>query len=442
VRGGADVPAARTFLCLALVGVALLASVAVPWLALLALALDALLLLAVLADMRQARLAHLTAERRWPPLLAQGARLECETRIRSSASRALLVRSREALHPALAEAPLRTELRLDPRGEAVWRYGLEPRRRGRIAVGPLSVRVLGPLKLAWAQHELLPVTSSRVYPQVHWEGRVGRLLTLAHRRELGQAPLALQGGAAEPYALREYRPGDPPTKIHWKATARHGRLISRDDAWERGGRLAILLDCARGMASSDAGRSKLDHALAAALALVRVAASRGDRVTLVAFSDRSERLLRLRGAGALSEAYAATFDLEPRLAEPAYDLAAETVLAHEPRRASVVLLTSVVDLAAAELLKEALLRLSRRHRPLLVNLEDPELTAAALGAPHSPEEAFAKVSALEILLANRRLARGLREAGVRVTSTPADRLAWEALDQYLKATSAPAARRA
>jgi hypothetical protein len=79
---------------------------------------------------------------------------------------------------------------------------------------------------------------------------------------------------------------------------------------------------------------------------------------------------------------------------------------------------------------------------LLVNLEDPELTTAARGAPRGPEEAFAKVSALEILLANRRLARGLRHLGVGVVSTPADHLAWEALDQYVKMTLRSGVRRA
>jgi uncharacterized protein (DUF58 family) len=313
----------------------------------------------------------------------------------------------------------------------VWRYDLAPRRRGEHRTGPLTVRVLGPWGLAWAQRDLIAPESVRVYPQVRWEGRVGRLLTLAQRRELGQAPLRTHGLGTEPYALREYRPGDPPTRIHWKATARRGRLITREDTWERGSRLVILLDCARAMASLEAGRSKLDHALAAALALARVAVSRGDRVTFVAFSDRVERLVRVRAsAQGVARAYGALFDLPARLSEPAYDVAAETVSKVEPRRATVVLLTSVVDLAAAEVLREALLCL-RRHRTLLVNLEDPDVVRLAAGSASSPAEAFAKVSALEILLANRRLGRRLQRAGTRVVSAPADRLAADTLEAYL-----------
>jgi len=67
------------------------------------------------------------------------------------------------------------------------------------------------------------------YPQVRWDGKVGHLLVLAHRRSLGRHPQRIRGLGREPYALREYLPGDPPNKIHWKATARHGRLITREE---------------------------------------------------------------------------------------------------------------------------------------------------------------------------------------------------------------------
>jgi uncharacterized protein (DUF58 family) len=200
-------------------------------------------------------------------------------------------------------------------------------------------------------------------------------------------------------------------------------------------RLVILLDCARAMTSMDGLRSKLDHALAAALALTRVALSRGDRVTVVAFSDRVERLVRVRsGQRAVGEAYAALYDVQPRLTEPAYDVAVETVSAVESRRATVVLLTSVVDLAAAELLRAALLRLARKHRPILVNLEDPDLVRLALGVPERTEQAFAKASSLEMLLANRRLGRRLQRAGIAVAVAAADQLAWRALESYLSAS--------
>ena len=427
-------PAARAIAAALLVTFALAVAVAVPWLFNAALVADVLIVAALVVDARRAARVPLSARRVWPPLLVQDARDEVAVHLQAPAG--TLLQAREALHPALAQRPQRHLFRGAGEAAAVWTYAVTPRRRGEHTVGPLTVRVLGPWGFAWAQRDLLPPEPRRVYPQTRWQGPVGRLLALAHRRELGRAPLRVHGAGTEPYALREYRPGDPPTRIHWKASARHDRLLSREDTWERGTRVVVLLDCARAMVSMDGARSKLDHALAAALALVRVAVSRGDRVTVIGFSDRIERIVRVRsGRQAVPRAYAALYDLEARLTEPAYDLAAETVAQTEPRRATVVLLTSVVDLAAAELLRGALLRLGRRHRPVLVNLEDPDLVHLALGVPGRPEEAFAKTSALELLLANRRLGRRLRRAGIAVAVAAADQLAWAVLESYLGAAT-------
>jgi len=425
-------PAARCFQLLALITLVLIASFLDPRLAWTALALDLAVLTAALVDYRRAAHTPLTASRSWPPLLVQEAPAEVAVSVATTAARRVSVLLREALHPGLAERPLRQFLEIRGPGEIRWSYSLVPRRRGEQRTGPLTGRILGPWKLAWAQRDVLPGEAVRVYPQVRWEGRVGQLLVLAQRRRMGQIPLRLHGVGSEPYALREYLPGDPLGKIHWKATARHGRLLSREETWERSGRLIVLLDCARAMASMDGRRSKLDYAVAATLALTRVAAARGDQVTLVAFADRVLRTVRVRSGGrGAAHAYAALYDVEAELAEPAYDLAAEAAFDVESRSATAVLFTSVVDLAAAELLRESLLRLGRRHRALLLNLEDPELRTLAAAAPATPPQAFAQVASLEIQLANRRLARHLRRGGVRVVNTPADRLALEALEAYL-----------
>jgi uncharacterized protein (DUF58 family) len=423
------IPASRAFQIAGLALLLLTVAVVAPGLAPIAIVTDVLLVLAILFDGWRAGHRTLSVARAWPPFLVQGAAATVEVRFESPVAGRIV--AREALHPGLAAGPLREELDLAAGAAAIWRYEITPRRRGRPLAGPLTVRVLGPWGLAWAQRDALPAGPVRVYPQVRWEGRVGRLLVLAHRRELGLAPMRLRGIGAEPYGLKEYRVGDPPNKIHWKASARHGRLIAREETWERGRRLVIVLDCARAMASVQDERSKLDHALAAALALARVAHSRGDHIRIAAVSDRLERVVKVERGG-LAGAYAALFDVQPRLTEPAFATLPESIAAIEPRRSTVVLFTSVVDLAAAEVLKEALVVLARRHRVVLLNLEDVELSRLAYGVPESLAEAYAKVSAMGIVLGNRKLGQRLSHSGVQVVTTAADQLAWEALDSYLE----------
>ncbi len=438
------IPSRRLFLALGVITVLVVAAVVAPWMAAVAAAADLALLALAFLDSRRALRAPLAIRRRWPPMLSQGREAELAVTIENGGARAVLLRLRDGLHPALAATPPRTELAVAGGSRIVWRVPVTPRRRGEHRLLPLTVRILGPLGLAWGQRDFAGGEVQRVFPRIRWGGPVGRMLHLAQRHQMGQLPWRRHGEGTEPYALREYLPGDPVRKIHWKATARHGRPIVREDAWERGANLTILLDCGRAMAApSGVITSKLDEAIAAALVIIRVAAARQDRVTLLAFSDRVERVVRVRGgANSVRSAFQKLYDLEARLAEPAYDLAVERMLESERRRGVVLFLTSLADLAAVGLLREALGRVQQRHRVVLANLEDPELERLALGAPRSEEQAFAKASALEILLANRRMARTLRASGIRLFSTPATRFAEAALSGYLEAVAGLAGGRA
>jgi uncharacterized protein (DUF58 family) len=436
------IPAARAFLFLGLATLLLAAAVVAPALVWVALLLNSVTLAAVAWDGRQAGKAALRARRHLPVLLSQGARAELTVELENRSERPLTVLLRDGLHPALAPAPARAALRLAPGKVERWRFSIAPRRRGSHLWGSMDARILGPLGFAWGQRRLLAPCEARVFPQVRWGGRVGNLLALARRRELGLSPTPRQAEGSEPYALRGYLPGDPPNRIHWRATARHGRLITREETWEQGAQLLILLDCGRAMSAIGEERSKLDHALATALALLRLAVGRGDRVGLLAFSDRVERRVAIGhgSVAAVRRAYGALYDLEARRVEPDFDLAVEQALAFSPRRGTSVLCTSVSDLATAERLQQAVLRLSRRSRALLVNLEDPQVASFAYGTPETIEQAYAKVAAMEILLANRRLGRRLRLAGVTTVTTPADLLTVETLDAYLALFQPPGRR--
>ncbi len=382
------------------------------------------------ADLLLARRTLLSATRSRSGFLVQGAKTSFEVNLRGD--RDLTVEVRETLHPGVAEAPRRATVRMEE-GSGAWNYEVTPRTRGTHALGPLVARIPGPLGLALTQRVFLANEEVRVLPQVRWDGGVGHLLNLAHRKQLGQNPLKDRGVGYEPYALREYRSGDPRTKIQWKASARRGHLIAREDAWERGGRLAVLLDCGRSMASVDGDRGKLDWALAATLALVRVAAGRGDHVTVIAFADRILRTIRVRpGSRGAAAAYAALFDVEATLKEPAYELAAEAVDSLDSRRTVALLMTSVVDIAAADAVRNALGMLRRRHRPILINLEDPDVHRLVSAECRTPIDAFAQTEALGILAGNRRMAARLRHSGVAVASVSAKDLASQALQLYLQ----------
>ena len=105
-----------------------------------------------------------------------------------------------------------------------------------------------------------------------------------------------------------------------------------------------------------------------------------------------------------------------------------------PRRTTTVVCTSIVDPGTTDRLAAALGALASRHRPLLVNLADPAVAAAARAVPTEPLAAFAQVTALGIEEGTRALELRLRAVGVASVSVPADRLTLGMLRSWMELT--------
>ena len=138
------------------------------------------------------------------------------------------------------------------------------------------------------------------------------------------------------------------------------------------------------------------------------------------------------GSRGIARAYAALYDLEARLAESAYDVAAEAARDAEFRRARVVLF----DVARGPRRRGAAAgtpcaSLRRQHRPLLVHLEDPDIARLARELPETAGGGVREgVGARDPARQSAPRAR-LRHAGIETVSTSADRLTLDTLDLYL-----------
>lgn len=159
--------------------------------------------------------------------------------------------------------------------------------RGIITVGPpTSVRTdpVGLLRRehSWHDEHLLYVHPRTVAVPTTSTGLV---------RDLeGQASTRLVDADMSFHAIREYAPGDARRQIHWKSTAKTGRLMVRQFEETRRSRLAIVLDVAE-RDCADADEFELAVSAAASLA---VQASREGRDLDVISGAEIPRVVRGR----------------------------------------------------------------------------------------------------------------------------------------------------
>jgi uncharacterized protein (DUF58 family) len=105
-------------------------------------------------------------------------------------------------------------------------------RRGRYELRPLTARSSYPFGLASRTVPLLPADELIVLPRPAWvDGerlRAWLFRAWAGRDEERRKRRRVVDREAEVHGLRDYRTGDPPRRIHWKATARRNRLTVRE----------------------------------------------------------------------------------------------------------------------------------------------------------------------------------------------------------------------
>ena len=156
-------------------------------------------------------------------------------------------------------------------------YRLPTERRGIFDLGPLHVHVEDPFGLASMSQEGAPPTRLTVYPRV--DAIPPLPMTRGNDPHAGaDHPTALASSGEDFYALREYEVGDDLRRVHWKATARLGELMIRQEEMPWQGRVTVLVDLRRGVHTP----ATLELALSAAASVVSACWRHRSLVRLVA----------------------------------------------------------------------------------------------------------------------------------------------------------------
>jgi uncharacterized protein (DUF58 family) len=98
------------------------------------------------------------------------------------------------------------------------------------------------------------------------------------------------GSGSELLDLREYRPGDPPKTIAWKASARRDFLITKEFENDVPVRCVLFLDASNGMRLGDPGDTPLARAAGIAAAVAQASAANRDIVGLTVFDEKRAKV--------------------------------------------------------------------------------------------------------------------------------------------------------
>ncbi len=324
-------------------------------------------------------------------------------------------------------------LEIAPRTRHTLTYNVTPQERGDTAFGDLYVRVQGAFGLVAKQWTVSAPLAVRVYPNLFKDAH---LEISAHRGRLqmaGVRALRIQGIGREFESLRDYQPDDELRRIDWKATARRGKLTSRQYETERSQNLFLLFDVGRTVVAEIDGIPKLDYALNAGLLLAYVALQSEDRVGAIVFSDTVHTFLPpRRGNTQLEILHKSLYNIRATFQETDYRAARTELQTRWRKRSLVICFTDLWDSESSRYTIEEITALQAHHAVIAVSLLDTNLLRASQMPVTTPEEVYRKSAAVQVLEERAEALRLLQQRGVFVIDTPAEKLSAELIQRYLE----------
>src|SRR5947207_7357387 len=406
-----------------------------PMLRWLTLAYDLALISAAIFDAWNGRLpAPVRIERHFGGRFAVGAETEVRIEIANHTPRniSLIIKDEYPAQMKLS-GTREAAVEVEAQTSASLVYELTPPKRGRFEFGKIAVRHLSHWRLAWRQTLTGEVTAGKVYPNIR-RAREAELEALGGRSFVAARRKSQWRGEGRDFeSLRDYVRGDEMRHISWTATARRGKLVTRQYQMERDQTILIALDAGRLMTARIENETKLDSAVHAALALMSAAARAGDNAGLLVFGRRVKAFLPpKRGAEHLDAALEALPAIEPEMIEPSYSRAFEFISANSRRRSLVIVLTDLVDEEGSRELLSSLKLLRPRHLPLVVTIADRDLKAVVREAPQDESEMFTQSVAEEPIHLREAALRLVESQGGLALDMTAAALAPKLLETYLR----------
>jgi uncharacterized protein (DUF58 family) len=184
---------------------------------------------------------------------------------------------------------------INPKSEIEFSFILQPRIRGHYKIGPSKIVLYDRLRLNSEEIKFDNLTDLIVYPQYDDVRKYGQI---SQKRVVGVlfgAHKAKDKGIGiDFFGIRRYDPSDELKWVDWKASARTGKLMTREYETERNIKIMIVLNSSSSMGAGDIENNKLEFSIRAAVLLSHLALARRDEVGLMVFSSKVNEYLEPR----------------------------------------------------------------------------------------------------------------------------------------------------
>ncbi|ACL02677.1 protein of unknown function DUF58 [Desulfatibacillum aliphaticivorans] len=281
------------------------------------------------------------------------------------------------------------------------------------------------------------------------------LASLFLRTSLGQHTQRQIGKGRDFDQLRDYAPGDPYGDIHWKATAKRGRPVTKVFQIERTQEVYVVVDTSRLSARAlshflppdrieaakldenepDPSESTIMERFVAASLVMGLATQRmGDMFGLITYSDKVDSFVRARSGKVQFDACRdALYTLEPRIVTPDFAELFTFIGSNLRRRALLLFLTNLDDSILSNDFVKQMNVVSQRH---LMVVNTPQMPGVhplfSSSKAETVDDVFKGMAGHMLWERTRQLQKELGAKGVSYYELDNEKMCAQLVTQYLK----------
>lgn len=322
---------------------------------------------------------------------------------------------------------------LKPRQRKLINYVLRPAKRGEYEFGDIRVYITSPLKLISRRYNFTQAETLPVYPSFLQMRKYELMAISNHLTDIGIKKIRRLGHSLEFDQVKNYVQGDDYRTINWKATARHGGLMTNSYTDEKAQHVYCVIEKSRAMKMPFDGLSLLDYAINASLVLLNVALLKQDKAGLITIAEKLGAVIPAdRRPTQINKILEVLHKEKTRYLETNMELLYATIRKVIKQRSLIVFFTNYESISALQRQLPFLKRIANFHLLLVVFFENTELKKVSEKTADDIEGIYIKTIAEKFAYDKKLIVKELAKHNIQTILSAPQNLTVNTINRYLE----------
>lgn len=312
-------------------------------------------------------------------------------------------------------------------------YDVRPVERGVYSFGRLNCYVSSTISLLKRRYRFDADASVKVYPSYIQMKKYDFLAIDSKLSHFGLKKIRRIGHTMEFEQIKEYVTGDDLRSINWNATAKSSQLMVNQYQDQKMQPIYSIIDSSRVMKMPFEELKLLDYAINSALAFSNIALKKGDKVGLIEFSNKINKIIPAKAKRTyLNTILNTLYNIDTHFLDSDYGLLQATIKRKVNQRSLLMLYTNFEHISSLRRKIAYLQAIAKQHVLVVIFFENTELDKLASIDVKNTVDLYDQTIARQFQFDKKLIVKELNQKGIQTVLTAPKDLTVNTINKYLE----------